>query len=62
MKMSTSEIKPEKKRQNAEGQARHREAQKKLGRRGRLIYLTEDEFSRVKRLIEDMRASKCNGD
>jgi len=47
---------------NAEAQARHREEQRKLGRRGRLIYLTDDEFSRVKRLIEDMRASKCNGD
>jgi hypothetical protein len=42
---------------NADAQSRYREEQRKLGRRGRLIYLTDDEFSRVKRMVEDMRAS-----
>jgi hypothetical protein len=44
------------KRKNAEGQARYREEQRRKGRIGRLMYLTEDEFNKIKRYIETLRA------
>jgi len=41
---------------NAVRQSRYRDEQRKLGRMGQKIYLTEDEFSQVKRFIEELRA------
>ena len=40
---------------NAQAQVRYREEQKKLGRRGRLYYLTDDEKPNVDEFIERLR-------
>lgn len=38
-----------------EAQRKYRERLKKKGKRGRLIYLTNEEYEEVKRFIKDLR-------
>lgn len=38
-----------------EAQQKYRERLKKKGKRGRLIYLTNEEYEEVKRFIKDLR-------
>jgi hypothetical protein len=40
---------------NAKTQAKYREEQRKLGRRGRLYYLTDDEKQKVDEFVESIR-------
>jgi len=49
---------PKKQEDGASRQAKFRDEQKKLGRRGRLYYLTDEEKFEVDALIQELRESR----
>jgi hypothetical protein len=51
-------VNPKNAKDGASRQAKFREEQKKLGRRGRLYYLTDDEKQAVDSLLDDLRESR----
>jgi len=50
--------KPASPKDGASRQAKFREEQKKLGRRGRLYYLTDDEKQAVDAMLNELRESR----
>ncbi|AZT86088.1 hypothetical protein EHN06_20960 (plasmid) [Marinobacter sp. NP-4(2019)] len=56
--MDNQEKKPKPKSKNAEYVARFRARQKELGRTGRQLYLTDQEFEQVKTFLRAWREAK----